>query len=73
MLALAMREAAECRRCGGDLTETTNYDYRWDPEPPIVCLRCVALHTQEHDYRDHADKAGLIYQVKRVLRSLRRG
>jgi hypothetical protein len=47
MLGLALREAAECHRCGGVLAETTDYDFRWIPTPPTVCLKCVALRADE--------------------------
>lgn len=72
MLGLSQREDAECGRCGGDLHETTDAEtWRWDPQPPVVCLRCVALAAQEEAYKEHHERAGLIYQVRKVLRVLR--
>lgn len=42
-LGLTLREANRCPGCGGDLHETTDPDYRWVPDTPITCLRCVGL------------------------------
>lgn len=68
MLGLADREASECRRCGWDLHETLDYDWRWIPEPPAVCLRCAALAETEKAYQKHPQRAGLIYHVRRAPR-----
>lgn len=68
MLGLALREASECRRCGGDLGLTTDWQWKWVPQPPIVCLRCVALHVDEHDHRDHPQRSGMIHRVTKVPR-----
>jgi hypothetical protein len=75
MLGLAEREAAECRRCGGDLVETTDYDSnKYVPLPPMVCLRCVALSAAEAKTRKakSPEAAGMIHRVKRVDRPKRR-
>lgn len=65
MLALAEREAAECRRCGGDLNETTDYGNRYVPQPPLVCMRCLALHQADEAHRKHPEHAGMIQIVER--------
>jgi hypothetical protein len=67
-LGLALREAGECRRCGGDLAETTDYDYSWKPAPPVVCLRCVALSASEKSHAEHTARAGMIHQVTKSVR-----
>jgi hypothetical protein len=68
MLGLAMREAAECHRCGGDLTETLDWNYRWDPQPPSVCLRCVALQASEQAHEKHPNHRAMIHQVAKRVR-----
>jgi hypothetical protein len=65
MLALAAREAVECRRCGGDLAETTDYANRYLPLPPLVCLRCQALHEADEQHSKHPQHAGMIQRVAR--------
>ena len=68
MLGLAQREAQECRRCGGDLAETTDYANRYVPQAPIVCLQCLALHQSEKDHAKEANAAAMIHYAKRVDR-----
>jgi hypothetical protein len=68
LLALAEREAAECRRCGGDLIETTKWSNRYVPQAPLVCLRCLALHQAEESHRKHPHAAGMIHRVERTER-----
>ena len=68
MLGLAMREASECRRCGGDLAVTTDWAWRWQPQPPIVCLRCLALHHDERAHKDHPQRPGMIHRVTKTPR-----
>lgn len=63
-----MREAAECNRCGGDLAETLDYDFKWTPQPPLVCLRCVALDEDAKKHAKHPMQAGMIHQVAKTLR-----
>lgn len=63
MLGLAMREAAECRRCGGPLHETTDSEAAYVPQPPVVCFQCVALAKSEKDFHDHPMRAGLIHRA----------
>lgn len=72
-LGLAAREAAECRKCGGDLNETTDYEaWRWLPQPPVVCLRCVALAEDERKHKDHVQRAGMIHRVAKAPRPKRK-
>jgi hypothetical protein len=67
-----MREAAECRKCGGDLTETTDFDsWRWSAQPPVVCLRCVVLAEAEQQHRGHPQRAGMIHRAKKAPRPKR--
>lgn len=77
MEALAAREAAACRRCGGDLHETTDPDNdgnnpraarRYKPLPPVVCHRCVALHEAEQPYGEHPQRHAMIHQTELVPR-----
>lgn len=68
MLGLAERESAECKRCGGDLTETLDYGWKWEPQPPLVCMRCVGLHHSEEAHKDSPDRAGLIHLVAKKAR-----
>lgn len=73
MLGLAMREAEECNRCGGDLTETLDYEkWNWVPQPPAVCLRCLALNKDQEKYAKHPERAGMIYHVAKVPRKQRK-
>jgi hypothetical protein len=73
MLALAVREAAECRGCGGNLVETTDYDsWQWEPQPPVVCLRCLALHKSVTDHAKNPEAHGMIHQVHRRPRPPRK-
>lgn len=68
MLALTLREHVECRRCGGSLTETTDYQWQWQASPPTVCFRCLALAASEQQYHKHPQRAGLIHQVTKQPR-----
>lgn len=67
-LALTEREAGECKRCGGDLNETLDYAFKWNPLPPSVCLRCVALHEDEQRHRKSPYAAGMIHTVRKAPR-----
>lgn len=68
-LGLALREADECQRCGGDLHETLDYDaWKWEPQPPAVCLRCLALTTDREKYAKHPERAGMIHLVAKKPR-----
>lgn len=71
MLALAEWHAGRCRRCGGDLAETTHPDHDgvagnagYRPQLPVRCHRCTALAKAEHDYRDAPQPQALIHQVE---------
>lgn len=68
MLGLAAREAAECQRCGGDLVETLDWNYRWEPQPPSVCLRCVALQASEQEHEKHPHHRAMIHRVAKRAR-----
>lgn len=68
MLGLTLREASECHRCGGSLHETTDYQWKWQPSPPTVCFRCVALAASAHEYDKHPQRAGLIHHVTKTQR-----
>lgn len=72
MLGLALREAAECRRCGGDLAETLDYAWTWRPQPPLVCLRCVALQAAEQSSGKHPHAAAMIHRVEKAPRPQRK-
>jgi len=72
MLGLAMREAGECQRCHGDLGETTDYNWRWLPQPPIVCLRCAALQASEHNAAKHPQRGAMIHHVTKRPRPQRK-
>lgn len=71
-LALQMREDAECRRCGGDLAETLDYEWKWEPQPPVVCLRCVALAADRVAHEKHPERAGMIHMVAKKPRPKRK-
>lgn len=68
MLGLALREAEECRRCGGVLAETTDYGFKWVPTLPTVCLRCVALRADEEAHSKSPYRGALIHHVKKSVR-----
>lgn len=72
ILGLAEREAAECRRCGGDLHETLDYQWSWKPRPPSVCLRCVALQAAEKAYATHPQHEAMIHTVVKTPRPQRK-
>ena len=67
-LGLALREHAECRKCGGSLAETTNHEWAWEPTPPTVCFRCVALANAEKTHDASPYRAGLIHHVHKKQR-----
>jgi hypothetical protein len=71
-LGLTMREAVECRRCSGDLSETTDYGWQWVPSPPTVCLRCVALQAAESSYAKHPHRGAMSYRVTKRQRPQRK-
>lgn len=74
MLGLAAREAAECRRCGGDLVETTDHEHnRYVPDKPVVCLRCVALHQSEEIHAKNRERVGMIHRAERQDRRKTKG
>jgi len=61
-LALALREDNECRRCGGDMVETLDYDrWKFEPLPPAVCYRCLALAQSRDANQKHPMSAGMIH------------
>lgn len=77
MLALTAREAAECQRCGGDLTDTADPDNdaynpfaakRYKALPPVVCHRCVVLHDAEKPFAEHPQRHGMIHRTELVPR-----
>lgn len=70
MLALAEHEADRCRKCGGDLHETTDPEHdasnpygraHYVPGPPVVCHQCLALSTSEKAFAKDARAAALIH------------
>lgn len=67
-LGLALRDANRCPGCGGDLHETLDYDYRWVPEPPVKCLRCVGLHAASKGFEKDPDRRAILHTVKKVPR-----
>lgn len=72
MLGLALREHAECHRCGGDLHETLDHEaWKWQPEAPLVCSRCVALDAVARKFEKHPERAGLIHRVAKRPRPKR--
>lgn len=68
MLGLALREDSECGRCGGDLHETLDYGWKWQPQPPLVCLRCLALAEDRRQYTKHPHRDGMIHRVVKTPR-----
>ena len=64
-IGLLMREAAECKRCGGDLNETLDYEWKWEPQDPLVCLRCVGLQEAQKRSKDHPQRGGMIHRVEK--------
>lgn len=71
-LGLTLREHADCRRCGGSLTETTDPAYAWEPSLPTVCFRCVALANSEKSQEKSPYRAGLIHHVHKKPKPKRR-
>lgn len=67
-MGLAAREAAECGRCGGDLHETLDEAWKWDPQPPSVCLRCVALQMAEKSTEKDPYHRAMIHRVAKKPR-----
>lgn len=68
MLALAEREDAQCQRCGGDLVETLDFEHKWVPQPPLVCLRCVGLHASQEAHHQHPYRQSMIHLVTKQKR-----
>ena len=72
-LALALREDNECRRCGGDLVETLDYErWKFEPLPSAVCLRCLALVQSRETHQKHPEAAGMIHLAVKKPRPPRR-
>jgi len=71
-LGLALREHVECRKCGGSLAETTDPGWAWEPDPPTVCFRCVALANAEKVQEGSPYRAGLIHHVRKKPKPKRR-
>lgn len=70
-LGLALREADRCPR-GHDLAESTDWEFQWVPQPPLVCLACVALESagKKHD-KDPRARA-MLHPLKKVPRPKRK-
>lgn len=71
-LALTLRDASHCPGCGGDLAETTDYDYRWVPEKPVVCFRCVGSQAAVKATEKDPWHRAMLHPVKKVPRKRRR-
>jgi hypothetical protein len=63
MLGLALREHAECRKCGGVLAETIDPQWSWKAQDPIVCLRCYSLGQDEERHAKSEYRGALIHRV----------
>lgn len=72
MEALALWRDLRCRRCGGDLTETTDdansgeldATAKYVVQPPVRCYRCTALSISENKTKEGWHPHALIHQVK---------
>lgn len=71
-LGLAEREASQCPGCGGDLVETLDYEFKWVPQPPSVCLRCVGLQTARKATEKDPYHRAMLHTVKKVPRPKRK-
>lgn len=58
MLALAHFEAGLCRKCGHDLHESTDPQWRWTADEPAECMSCTVLVRAERRYAKAAEKGG---------------
>lgn len=66
-LGLSIREAAQCPR-GHDLTESLDYGWKWEPQPPAVCFACAALEgsVKKHEKDPHA--RAMLHSLRKVKR-----
>jgi hypothetical protein len=65
-LSLLAYEANRCPGCGGDLHETTDPEYLWRPEPPVVCLRCVGLEAAVKQHEKDPRHRAMLHHVAKV-------
>lgn len=71
-LGLALREANQCPR-GHDLTESSNTDWRWKANEPIVCLACSALNSEMKRHEKNPMHQSQLFSVRKVPAPKRRG
>lgn len=71
MLALALWHDRRCRRCGGDLEETTAEEHDgtaghsgYRSLLPVRCHRCTALAASEDGYKTSPHPHALIHRVE---------
>lgn len=65
-LSLLAWEAAKCSGCGGDLRETTDPDYLWRPEPPIVCFRCIGFENAAKRWEKDPQRRAMLFRLEKV-------
>lgn len=64
-LGLALRESVQCPY-GHDLNESSNTDWLWKADEPLVCLACVALHGAQDKYKDSPVRRAQLHSVHKV-------
>jgi hypothetical protein len=72
MLALALWRDRRCKRCGGDLAETTDEHNdgggldraRYRPLPPVRCHLCTALAASEDAAAKNRHPHALIHRAE---------
>ena len=66
-LGLAKREANRCPR-GHDLAESTNYDFMWIPQPPVICYACLASEAAVKEHEKDARHRAMLHPLKKAPR-----
>ena len=66
-LGLALREAQQCPR-GHYLPESSNDDWRWIADEPLICLACSAQHSAMERQKDSSVRSSQLFSVHKVPR-----
>lgn len=67
--ALLTYEARLCSGCGDDTAETTKpeNEENYEPEPPLLCHKCVARELAAKQFESHSHAGALLMRIRRKL------
>jgi hypothetical protein len=66
-LGLTEYEATRCPR-GHNLAESLDKEWKWIPDPPVVCFACVALDNTVKAYENHPEHRAMLHSLHKVPR-----